>query len=387
MAKNIKRFYEFGCFQIDITNGQLLRDGVAVPLTPKAFELLVVLVKHAGEVLGKDELLKLVWSDSSVSSNIVSVNMTALRKALEDDADESLYIATVHRRGYKFVAKVKEVTIDSSDPSEQALGYDQVTDSPFRTFPTNINQMILIFRGYHWHIMASCVIYASHYMVAVLLEVAYKFDVYGTRAMIAAPIFFCWIFITSVWGLAVALKLALRGKGYGLALGVSVFVGAAMVAFLGAWFVLPHTPVTEAEFQTYAAPAAYLKDIAYIFPIALLYLIVPFHFVAVLEQEIKQGRAKEVFELLSGSKLSIRPAGTIYIKTWVLGSLLAGWVAYSLFAREHLFGNLLPSPYLGLFEVFHQTRTILQFALGLYCMAWYYWALNHLKSKCLIYQE
>lgn len=171
-----------------------------------------------------------------------------------------------------------------------------------------------------------------------------------------------------------------------MALAVVVFVAAAMVAFLGAWFVLPHTSVTEAKFQTFAAPDAYLKDIAYILPIALLYLIVPFHFVSVLEQDIEQGKTKEVLELLSGSELSVRPAGTIYSKIWVLGLLLAGWLAYSLAGRAHLFDNLLPSTYLVMFEVFHQTRTMVQFALGFYCLGWYYWALNRLKRKCLVLQ-
>jgi hypothetical protein len=220
-------------------------------------------------------------------------------------------------------------------------------------------------------------------MITLLLEVAYRFDIYGAKAVAFAPLFFCWVLITSVWGLVIVLKTVLEGKSYGLALGVAIFVVGAMSAFLGAWFVLPHAPITEARFQTFAAPAAYLKDIAYVLPIALLFLLVPFHFVTVLEQEIKQGKAKAMFELLSGNKRSIRPAGTIYIKIWVLGALLVGWAAYSLLGRAHLFDNLLPSPYLGMFELFHQTRTMLQFALGFYCIAWYYWALNRLKSKCL----
>jgi len=114
---------------------------------------------------------------------------------------------------------------------------------------------------------------------------------------------------------------------------------------------------------------------------------VPFHFVAFLEQEIKDGKAGAVLEVLTGSKLSLRPAGTIYIRPWVLGSLLVGSVVYFFPARAHLFDNLRPSPYLSLFEVFHQTRTMLQFGLGLYCLAWYYGALNRLKSKCLVSQE
>jgi len=374
MPKETIRYYEFSPFRIDIASRALLRDGVPVALTPKAFDLLLVLLEHAGTVLSRDDLLKLVWSSASVSPNIVSVNMTALRKALEDDADESKYISTVPRRGYRFVAKVREVYDDSDLPG---AGSVRRVESPLLLGILS-EQTRETLERHRWHILIACGIYACHYMIAVLLEIAYKFDVYGTKAIITAPIFFSWILITSVWGVAVVLNAS---RSYGLALCAGVFVSAAIVAFFGAWLVLPHIPVTEAKFQTFAAPAAYLKDIAYILPIALLFLIVPSHFVSALELQIEQGRAREVFELLSGNEASIRPAATIYLKTWVLGTLLTGWVAYSLPARAHLFDNLLPNPYLSLFEVLHQTRTMLQFALGLYCIAWYYRELNHLKSE------
>lgn len=104
MAKKVKHFYEFGPFRIDVANGLLLRNGVPIPLTSKALELLLVLIENAGEVLGRDELLKLVWPNTNVSRNIVSVNMAALRKALGDGVDGNIYITTVPKRGYQFVA-------------------------------------------------------------------------------------------------------------------------------------------------------------------------------------------------------------------------------------------------------------------------------------------
>jgi DNA-binding winged helix-turn-helix (wHTH) protein len=375
--------YKFGPFRLEGQERRLLHNGKVVPLPPKAFDTLLVLIQNSGRLVDREMLIRAIWGDAFVEENNLSVNISLIRKALAQSGTEFEYIETVPKHGYRFVAKVQGVIDDPSTSPEQELGQDQIAASPFCTFPINIKQMTVTFRGYHWHVLVGCCIYACHYMITILLEVAYRFDVYGTRAMIAAPIFFCWIFITSVWGLAVALKVSSKSKGYGIVLGASIFIAAAMVAFSGAWFVLPHAPVTEANFQTFAAPAAYLKDIAYILPIALLYLIVPFHFVSALEQEIEQRGTKGVLKLLSGSKLSLRPAGTIYIKIWVLGLLLAGWLAYSLAGRAHLFDNLLPSPYLVMFEVLHQTRTMLQFALGFYCMAWYYWALNRLKSKCL----
>lgn len=415
----VKRGYEFGQYILDAEGSILLRHpGIRVSLRPKLFNVLLMLIEHPGELISYEDLLNNFWPDEESNQESVTQAVSEIRKIL--GGSRNTYIETVRSgKGYRFVAAIKpvfqidlekvtegptdisippamvqKVIEDPAVPSpKEEFGQDhepaasdislvdQVTASSLQ--PSLINQIGPIFRGYSWYILVSCAIYASHYMITLLLEVAYKFDVYGTRTMIAAPIFFCWILITSIGGLVVALKLALKGKGYGLVLSASIFVAAAIVAFLGAWFILPHIPITQAKFQTYAAPAAYLKDIAYILPIVLLFLVVPFHFVVILEQEIKQGRTKEIFELLSGSKLSIRPTGTIYIKVWVLGLLLAGWLAYSLAGRAHLFDNLLPSPYLFMFEVFHQTRTMLQFALGLYCITWYYSTLNRLKSKCL----
>jgi len=278
------------------------------------------------------------------------------------------------------VPKVHEVLDDSA-----TLRGDRFTkDRPVVVEPSLTSSLARkiesAFGGHSWHPLASCLIYASYYAVGLLVEVAYKFDIYGNKAVIAAPFLFIWIFATSILGLTVAFRSARAEKSFGLQFSVSVFVLAAAIAFIAAWSVLPNVPVTDAKFQTYAAPAAYLKDIGYILPVALLFLVTPFHFLVVLEQEVKNGKATAVLELLARRSQGIRPTGTVYIKPWVLGLLLAGLAAYSLPARAHLFDNLLPSPYLGLFGVLHQTLTMLQFALGLYCLAWYCWALDRLKS-------
>lgn len=103
-----KHFYEFGPFRIDLTDRLLFRGAIAVPLTPKAFDTLVVLVEAAGRVLEKDDLMRQVWPDTIVEENNLTQNISALRKALGQGTDEKPYIETLPRRGYRFVAAVRE---------------------------------------------------------------------------------------------------------------------------------------------------------------------------------------------------------------------------------------------------------------------------------------
>ncbi len=103
-----KHFYEFGPFRIDVTDRLLFRGASAVPLTPKAFDTLLVLVEAAGHILEKDDLMKKVWPDTIVEENNLTQNISALRKALGQGVDEKPFIETLPRRGYRFIAAVRE---------------------------------------------------------------------------------------------------------------------------------------------------------------------------------------------------------------------------------------------------------------------------------------
>ena len=76
MSKRAKQFYEFGPFRLDPTERLLLRGGEPVPLTPKAFETLLVLVKNSGHILDKDELMKILWPDTIVEEANLTVNIS-----------------------------------------------------------------------------------------------------------------------------------------------------------------------------------------------------------------------------------------------------------------------------------------------------------------------
>jgi DNA-binding winged helix-turn-helix (wHTH) protein len=97
--------FEFGPFVLDVPDRRLVSNGAAVALEPKAHDLLVALVRRAGHLVTKDELLDLVWPGTHVQEGILSVHISALRKALGDSA-ERRYIETVSRAGYRFTSNV-----------------------------------------------------------------------------------------------------------------------------------------------------------------------------------------------------------------------------------------------------------------------------------------
>jgi eukaryotic-like serine/threonine-protein kinase len=110
MAKGINQLYKFGPFQVEPAERLLLRDGQPVPVTPKAFDTLLVLIENSGHLVLKEDLMKAVWPDSFVEEVNLSQNISQLRRALGDSPQGSRYIATVPGRGYRFAEKVHLVT-------------------------------------------------------------------------------------------------------------------------------------------------------------------------------------------------------------------------------------------------------------------------------------
>lgn len=105
--------YKFGSFLLDKGERVLRRDDKNVPLTPKVFDTLVVLVERAGRLVTKESLLAEVWPDTFVEEANLSVNIATLRKALGEIVGEQQYIQTISKRGYRFVADVLKVESES----------------------------------------------------------------------------------------------------------------------------------------------------------------------------------------------------------------------------------------------------------------------------------
>jgi len=107
MRGQVNESYEFGPFRLDASERVLLRNGEILPLTAKAFDTLLVLLKSSGHLVERDELMQKVWPDTFVEEGNLSVTVSMLRKVLGDNANEPRYMATVAGRGYRFIGSVK----------------------------------------------------------------------------------------------------------------------------------------------------------------------------------------------------------------------------------------------------------------------------------------
>src|ERR1700752_5126190 len=105
-SQRLKELYEFGPFRVDPEKEILARAGEPVPLTPKTFQILLVLVRHSQEVVTKDDLMKAVWPDTFVEEANLSRNIFMLRKALGETHQDHRYIVTVPGQGYRLAENV-----------------------------------------------------------------------------------------------------------------------------------------------------------------------------------------------------------------------------------------------------------------------------------------
>lgn len=106
MSKPEKQLYEFGPYVLDPAERQLRQGGLPVALEPKSFELLLALVEHHGELVGKEELLRRIWPDTFVEEMNLARHVSTLRKALDHGFAEQSCIQTVPKHGYRFTAPV-----------------------------------------------------------------------------------------------------------------------------------------------------------------------------------------------------------------------------------------------------------------------------------------
>jgi len=126
--------WHFADFRLDPDNACLWRGTQAIALTPKAFDVLHYLVTHPDHLVTKDTLLDAVWPETAVSDVVVRIAIGEVRRALGDTAQASRYIATVQRRGYRFVAPVVEHTEAVPGP----------TDAPPLETPTTPHQQEVV---------------------------------------------------------------------------------------------------------------------------------------------------------------------------------------------------------------------------------------------------
>lgn len=165
--------YTFGPFQLNLESLELLKDGVHLSLSPKMFDALVVLVKNRHRVVGKEELFKAVWREAFVADDSLTQCISGLRRALGDDSTEPAFIATVPRRGYRFIAPTTEVSTApapaspavaaQSAPVEADVGLAPILTSTVRPDRSALS-------GSRWAVAAALVLGLAAGVSAMLLR-------------------------------------------------------------------------------------------------------------------------------------------------------------------------------------------------------------------------
>ncbi len=156
MSTRHGKTYEFGPFVLVPSEKQLLRDGQGLPLTPKAFDLLLILVENAGHLMGKEELMNRVWPDSFVEEANLPVKISELRRVLDDGSGDESLIETVPRRGYRFRGVVRDtgstseaaaVVEDGVTPRNESLTADEPQRRPSWVLPLGLVAGVLVLAG------------------------------------------------------------------------------------------------------------------------------------------------------------------------------------------------------------------------------------------------
>ena len=149
MSSPAKHLYEFGQFRLDTAERTLLRDGHAVSLTPKAYEVLLALVGRSGHIVEKDELMRDIWADAFVEEGNLTHHIFTLRKALGEGSNGREYIETIPRRGYRFVSPVREVRDESIELAENHTGLvTPSADKAMASTPPAIENLVGETTGY-----------------------------------------------------------------------------------------------------------------------------------------------------------------------------------------------------------------------------------------------
>ncbi len=116
MSHTDSKIYAFGDFRLDAKERALYRQDQLIALTPKALDTLLALIRHAGHIVSKEDLMLQVWPDTFVEEGNLNVNIFALRKVLAEADGNQVYIETIPRRGYRFRAEVQELWEKPAEP-------------------------------------------------------------------------------------------------------------------------------------------------------------------------------------------------------------------------------------------------------------------------------
>jgi len=192
MNRRSLHFYEFGPFRLNITERLLERNSELVPLTPKVFDTLAVLVENNGHIVEKSELMHQLWPDSFVEESSLTQNISLLRRALAEGGEESQYIETIPKRGYRFIAAVTEVE-ETADALVNLTGQAlSVSSNSAETVPSTVTpkpeaiQRRFLKAGY-FSAVSACLALAAVLTVVFLVRAKRRTENFRPKSVAVLP--------------------------------------------------------------------------------------------------------------------------------------------------------------------------------------------------------
>ena len=133
MPDSIQKIYRFDCFRIDPVRRTLQRDGERLNIPAKAFDLLLIMLENNGRLMEREELFRLLWPGQIVEDSNLSVNVSALRRALRERKGQTQYILTIPRQGYRFIADVHVEDVGLNGSAAVAIDVEQDSEGQHDT--------------------------------------------------------------------------------------------------------------------------------------------------------------------------------------------------------------------------------------------------------------
>ena len=238
------------------------------------------------------------------------------------------------------------------------------------------------FGGHARHAFVSALLFSLLFAVPFLVEVAFEFDRFGRLGIALGIIGFFWMLPWALVGLRAVAESARQGRPHVSRPLVSWLAGTSLLV-IAAWVWLPSRPTVEASFGTWPAHLGYLKSVAYAWPVGLVFLLWPFHFVLAMQRELLLGRYQSVFRVLAREPLGVPPRGVVMPPVWALTLSLAALGVFNYVGVNHLFGALKPDTDGNLFRVLVLVRVSAWLGLSAWCLWWYVASLNELKREAV----
>jgi hypothetical protein len=154
--------------------------------------------------------------------------------------------------------------------------------------------------------------------------------------------------------------------------------------YFGVCLFLPNHPIIHVKVTAYSAQTAYLKDVLFIVPMSILFLLRPFHFVGSMQRELVKGKHRAALSVLTNEKNALPPRGLAVPSVRLLMVAILMALLYVVPGAFRLFDMLVPGPYTSLFSKLIMVRWLLYFAFLVEALLWYRNSLTELKRECLV---